>query len=163
MRRLVSGFTAGVLLFVAVPQAAIADPAPNAVVASATGSGHIVLLGEIRFFTLAAQKYADGTVKGQVEIRFRPFEAIVHAELDCLRVIGSTAVISGPVTFSTIPGIEGLRGITSVQDNGEGGAAPPDMTAWPTPLVPQSSPLDCDTIAPAANQVVVFGNVDVRG
>jgi hypothetical protein len=31
------------------------------------------------------------------------------------------------------------------------------------PIVPESSPLDCNTIAPAANQVVAFGNVQVRG
>jgi hypothetical protein len=163
MRRLVPALAA-LILSVGVPRAAVAHPGPGSpVVASATGSGHIVLLGEIRVFTFTAQKHADGTVKGQVEIRFRPFDAIVHAELDCLRVIGTTAVISGPVTRSTIPGIEGLRGITSVQDNGEGAAAPPDMTTWPTPLVPQSSTLDCNTIAPAANQVVAFGDVQVRG
>jgi hypothetical protein len=37
------------------------------------------------------------------------------------------------------------------------------MTTWPTPLAPQSSTLDCNTIAPAANQVVAFGDVQVRG
>jgi hypothetical protein len=164
MRRVVLALAAAVVLSVGVPEFVTAGPEPGSpVVASATGSGHILLLGEIRVFTFTAQKGADGTVKGQVEIRFRPFDAIVHAELDCLRVIGTTAVISGPVTRSTIPGIEGLRGITSMQDNGEGAAAPPDTTAWPTPLVPQSSPLDCNTIAPASSQVVAFGNVQVRG
>jgi hypothetical protein len=151
------------IFFMGGPQIAGADPQANQVVASASGSGHIVLLGEIRVFTFTAEKYGDGTVRGQVEIRFLPLDAIVHAELDCLRVIGTTAVISGPVTRSTLPGIEGLRGITSVQDNGEGAGAPPDMTAWPTPLVLQDSPLDCNTIAPPANQVVEWGNVQVRG
>jgi hypothetical protein len=163
MRPLLPVLAATAVLFMGTAQIAGADPQANEVVASANGSGHIVLLGEIRVFTFSAEKYADGTVRGQVEIRFRPLDAIVHAELDCLRVIGATAVISGPVTRSTIPGIEGLRGITSVQDNGEGADAPPDMTAWPTPLVPQSSSLDCNTLALPANQVVEFGNVQVDG
>jgi hypothetical protein len=163
MRPLLPILAASTVLSLGLPQIAGADLQPNQVVASASGSGHIVLLGEIRVFTFTAQKHADGAVKGQVEIRFRPLDAIVHAELDCLRVIGTTAVISGTVTRSTLPGIEGSRGITSVQDNGEGAGAPPDMTTWPTPLVPQDSPLDCNTITPAANQVVEWGNVQVRG
>lgn len=143
------------------------------VVASATGSGHISTLGGNRTFAFTAREYADGGDKGQLEINFHPGETspiphiVVHAEVDCVRVIGNVAIISGIVTHTNFPAFENVRGILSVQDNGEGASAAPDLISGAAMgggviIVPPTSPLDCTNVTPPPNQPIERGNVQVR-
>jgi hypothetical protein len=143
------------------------------VVASATGSGHISTLGGNRTFAFTARQYADGDDKGRLVINFHPGETspiphvIVHADVDCLRVIGNVAIISAVVTHTNFPAFENVRGILSVQDNGEGPAAPPDLISGAAMgggviIVPPTSPLDCSNVTPPPNQPIERGNVQVR-
>lgn len=164
MRRVLIGaavtvsLAAALLVGAAQPVRAEASP----VVASASGGGNIDLFGTIRVFSFTAEKRADGTVTGEFEIRYEPFGAVIHGETECLRVNGNTAVMTGMVTFSTLPDVEpGFLGTTTVVDNGEGAGAPSDLISWPT--TPATSPDDCLVDSPVADQPVEFGNVDVRG
>ena len=147
--------------------------AAGGVVASATGSGHISTLGGNRTFAFTAREFAAGVDKGQLEINFHPGETspiphiVVHAEVDCLRVIGSVAIISAIVTHTNFPAFENVRGILSVQDNGEGASAPADLISGAAIgggviIVPPTSPLDCTNVTPPPNQPIEHGNVQVR-
>ena len=57
-------------------------------------------------------------------------ETRTHAEIDCLRIVGNVAWLSGPVRRYTINGedqnVVGLQLFYKVQDNGEGNGSPPD-------------------------------------
>jgi hypothetical protein len=108
----------------------------NAVVASASGSGHMVRNGFYRTFSFSARKYADGTSKGQLQLRSPEFDVVVHLAIDCLRVVGNRAHMSGVITFTsnTDEAFVGEHNRLVVEDNGEGraaagaGAPPPSAT-----------------------------------
>jgi hypothetical protein len=100
-----------------------APAAPNPVVNSATGSGHMVRPdGTFRSFSFSARRYADGSVNGQLQLNSRGFEVFVHIRIDCLRVVGNTAYMSGFITHTSNPaeGEIGELNRAIVRDNGEG-------------------------------------------
>jgi hypothetical protein len=60
-------------------------------------------------------KAAGGNFTGQIEI-------------NCVRIVGSEATLSGIVTHSNEPSLEGLEALFQIRDNGEGAsAAGPDF------------------------------------
>jgi len=91
-------------------------------------------------FSLVATQYADGTASGQYTDRFAHGGGI-KAVVDCVRVMGNRAWISGWIT-SGRAGDNDLAGLpfsTLVVDNGTSAAQPPDQistshvgdeTAW---------------------------------
>jgi hypothetical protein len=100
-----------------------APAAPNPVVASATGSGHMVRPdGTFRSFSFSARKYADDSVKGQLQLNSRGFDVFVHIAVDCLRIEGNTAHMSGLITHTSDPdqAVIGELNRVVVRDNGEG-------------------------------------------
>jgi hypothetical protein len=107
------------------------------VLASATGAGqvHVGPGGEfLRTFSVTAREYADGTDRGEAQIqnRFGPFGPI-HIEIDCLKVVGNSAYMSGFVKNITDPTLgitEDSKVFFAVQDNGEGPESPPDMLSF---------------------------------
>ena len=78
----------GTTLVVAAIFVSAAPGESNHVVASATGSGHMVRNGFYRTFSFSARKYSDGTSKGELQLRSPEFDVVVHLELNCLRVVG---------------------------------------------------------------------------
>ena len=58
---------------------------------SATGAGHFEIDGELRTFSFTANTHRDGTVKGQAQLYNRALGTRTHLEIDCLRVVGTTA------------------------------------------------------------------------
>jgi len=136
----------------------------NGVVASATGSGHMVRNGFYRTFSFTAHKYADGTSKGQLQLRSPEFDVVVHLELDCLRVVGNRAHMSGTITYTsnTDEAFVGEHNRLVVEDNGEGPSAPPDMVSG-IPANPGNVNTEtCETNTLVPNRVVQNGNVQVR-
>ena len=89
------------------------------VVHSATGSGHMQLGGELRTFSFSAVERNDGSVTGQAQLQARLVDSTSHVEIDCLNVVGNVAIVSGTLD-------SGITGAFAVEDNGEGGNAPPD-------------------------------------
>jgi hypothetical protein len=145
-----------------------APAAPNPVVASATGSGHMVRPdGTFRSFSFAATKRADGTVTGQVQLNSRSFDVFVHIRVDCLRVDGNTAYMSGRITHTSDPaqGFVGELNRRAVQDNGEGPGAPPDLVSSIPENPGNADPKTCedDNSDRPLSRVVQRGNVQVRG
>ena len=141
--------------------------APNGVVAAATGSGHMIRSGFNRTFAFFAVKRADGTVTGQLQLNSRSLDVVVHIRIDCLRIEGNRAHMSGIVTRSDNPaeGVVGELNRLVVEDNGEGKDAPPDMISG----IPANNtpPLDTATCETNPNRlpdrVVERGNIQVRG
>ena len=118
---------ARLMLLGALPLAGLlaqsAPAAPNPVVGSATGSGHMVRPdGTFRSFSFSARSYADGTVNGQLQLNSRGFDVFVHIRIDCLRLDGNTAYMSGLITKTSNPaeGEIGELNRVIVRDNGEG-------------------------------------------
>jgi hypothetical protein len=144
-----------------------APAASKAVVASATGSGHMVRPdGTFRSFSFTARKYADGTSKGELQLNSRSFDVVVHIKIDCLRVVGNVAHMSGRITRVSNPdeGEVGELNRVEVRDNGEGGNALPDQVST-IPVNPgDADPTTC--VDPPTNptiRTVQRGNVQVRG
>ncbi len=166
-------FIVGAAVLVTVAAALVAARSANAesgpVVASATGAGqvHVGPGGEsFRTFSVSAREYADGTAKGeaQVQNRFGPFGPI-HIEIDCLRVIGNSAFMSGSVKNIGDPTLgiaEDSKVFFAVQDNGEGLASPPDMMSFVLFTGTTTGP-SCDEILDTAFVFAVEdGNIQVR-
>jgi hypothetical protein len=141
--------------------------APNGVVASATGSGHMIRSGFNRTFAFSAVKRADGTVTGQLQLNSRSLDVVVHIRIDCLRIEGNKAHMSGIVTRSSNPaeGVVGELNRLVVEDNGEGANAPPDMISGiPANNTPPLDTATCETNPNRTpDRVVERGNIQVRG
>lgn len=78
--------------------------------------------GTFRSFSFSARTYADGRVNGQLQLNSRGADVFVHIAIDCLRVNGNTAFMSGRITHTSNPaeGEVGELNRVMVVDNGEG-------------------------------------------
>jgi hypothetical protein len=167
MRKYLLGLLAVALTFAAL-LAPGAPAASNPVVSSATGSGHMVRPdGTFRSFSFSARKYADGTVNGELQLNSRGFDVFVHIKIDCLRLNGSIAYMSGLITHSSNPaeGVVGELNRWAVQDNGEGSGADPDMVSSIPENEGNLDPKTCedDNSDRPISRIVQRGNVQVRG
>jgi hypothetical protein len=97
------------------------------IIASATGSGHTTVAGELRTFSFAAQINPDGVSTGTAQVDNRTINETFQLSVDCMKVVGSLAIVSGVITRHTDVNAVGLTGIFAVRDSGEGSAAPPDL------------------------------------
>jgi hypothetical protein len=98
-----------------------------AIIAAATGSGHTIVAGELRTFSFTAWTDADGVASGTAQVDNRAINEKFQLRVDCLRVAGSFAIVSGVITRHTDVQAIGLTGIFAAQDSGEGLAVPPDL------------------------------------
>jgi hypothetical protein len=137
---------------------------PNGIVASATGSGHMVRNGFFRTFTFSARKYSDGTSSGELHLRSPEFDIVVQLGIDCLRVVGNRAHMSGRITYTSNldEAFIGELNRLVVEDNGEGPNAPPDMVSGIPANPGNANPETCETNTLVPNRVVQRGNVQVR-
>jgi hypothetical protein len=87
---------------------------------SASGSGHIQFANNREFITFSAVEHSDGTVTGIATVHDVSAGVTAQIDVDCLNVVGNTATISGIVTRSTEPVLQGFEGIFQVVDGGEG-------------------------------------------
>lgn len=152
---------------VLVSAAVLAQAAPgesNRIVASASGSGHMLRNGFYRTFSFTARKYADGTSKGELQLHSPEFDVRVHLEIDCLRVVGNRAHMSGVITYTsnTDEAFVGEHNRLVVQDNGEGPASDPDKVSG-IPANPNNANTEtCETNTLMPTRTVQHGNVQVR-
>lgn len=98
-----------------------------AVIATATGSGQTTVAGELRTFSFTARLDADGVASGMAQVDNRAIDEMFQLRVDCMRVVGSIAIVSGVISRHTDVHAIGLTGIFAVQDSGEGFAAPSDL------------------------------------
>ncbi|MFN2467475.1 MAG: hypothetical protein ABR521_04995 [Gaiellaceae bacterium] len=166
----------GVSVFFAATAAILAGAVlagSSAVVASATGSGHLRYFDEneqregLRTFSFSARLHADGTADGQAEINNRAQDLKQHVVIDCLRVDGNLARVGGVIKRASVSAFEGKRMLFVVQDNGEPGKGPPaDRFSF---LFRQGDPgvtatdLNCKQSTRAPGREIEHGNIQVRG
>jgi hypothetical protein len=164
MRRPASSLLAVTAIVLAGFLAQSAPAESNGVVASASGSGHMIRNGFYRTFSFTAQKNADGTSKGQLDLHSREFDVVVHIEIDCLRVVGNNAHMSGLITYTsnTDEAFVGELNRLVVQDNGEGPDSLPDMVSGIPANPGNTNPETCETNTLVPNRVVQRGNIQVR-
>jgi hypothetical protein len=96
------------------------------IIASATGSGHTIVVGQRRTFSFEARLGADGVAIGVAQVDNRAVNEMFQLSVDCLKVVGTVAIVSGVISRHTDVHAIGLTGIFAVQDSGEGLAPPPD-------------------------------------
>jgi hypothetical protein len=96
----------------------------------ATGHGDFTPTtdNQVRAFSFGAIQQDNGRVAGQAELHNRATGDFVHIDIDCLRVVGNTAFVSGTVTKSSNTDMVPLESIVVFEaiDNGEGINSPPD-------------------------------------
>jgi hypothetical protein len=82
-------------------------------------------------FTLAARKYANGSMSGEYTDRLSRGDGF-HAVIDCLSVDGADAWVSGVITSGSVGGFDltGLPIATRVRDNGTSTNDPPDQISY---------------------------------
>lgn len=89
------------------------------------GSGH----GQITFNGSIAvpNENADGESGGSTTVA----NVGMNVALDCVKIQGNRAAMSGVVTASNVPEYVGIRALLAVEDNGEGSKAPArDRFTW---------------------------------
>jgi hypothetical protein len=127
---------------------------------SAQGSGHVQFGTTQEFISFTAVQHADGSVTGSAEIHDITAGVKAHVDVNCLNVVGNTATISGIVTSSSDPTIEGFQAIWQVVDNGQGGNAPPDLMSIAN-LYAVGTGVDCTVPAEYDLAPVTGGNIQV--
>jgi hypothetical protein len=136
------------------------------VVASATGSGHFQVSGDLRTFTFNANTNSSGATNGQTQGNNRNAGIKWHGTITCLNVVGNVATMSGVVTDITPglgdPFLVGNFIQFQVTDMGEGKNAPPDLISL-TLFFPAGSP-DPGCTVPLINATIPIseGNVQVH-
>ena len=98
------------------------------VIHSATGSGQLRVFSDapLRTFGFSAVMHADGTVTGHAEAQARQDPNRWQVDVNCLKVVGNVAIVSGFTTRHTVASDVGWTGGFAVEDNGEGPGVPPD-------------------------------------
>lgn len=150
---------------------AVLSIAPQMVVRSVTGTGHVDVPVDgsdvFRNFSFTALERADGSVSGQFEFQARHVPIRVHGRVTCLTIVGNAAWLGGVVEqvsdppFITPPGTP-VR--WRVVDNGQGAVSPPDQVSGFGPA-PGGDELAYCATTPAAPLLleVARGNLQVRG
>jgi hypothetical protein len=151
-----------VLLVLALPATAAAG-----VTQSASGQGRLFIqtpdASGARTFSFNAETLSDGTTVGHAQLINRFNDTITHVRIDCLRVIGNVASMSGEVTSTNNPIFATFsEAVFSVQDNGEGANAPPDLISFAFFDLPLPG-FDCQNQLFPPDMPILNGNVQVRG
>jgi hypothetical protein len=84
-----------------------------------------------------------------------------HGQIDinCVRIVGNEATISGIVSHSNNPTLEGMEALFQIRDNGNGGSTPDLMS----PILFHTVGVGPDCLIPSEFDVVpVRGNFNVR-
>ena len=157
----ITAITVAVLLLTLSSSVAFAQ-----VVASATGSGHFRVSGDLRTFTFNANTDSSGVTTGQTQGNNRNAGVKWHGRLTCLKVVGNVATMSGVVTDITPglgdPFLVGNFIQFQVIDMGEGNNAPPDLISL-TLFFPQgTTDPGCTVPQITATIPILDGNVQVH-
>jgi hypothetical protein len=165
MNKKIAGLSLALILLGATASFAASARAEGAVVQSASGSGEFVTdSGLFRTFAFSALKYADGSVRGEAEVRNPEAGTLRHFQVDCLSIRGGNlAIASGIVTSAEDPALVGHPAIFAVQDNGQGAGSGPDQVSQGVYV---DQPFTCETApTPLALSVLVpidTGNIQVQ-
>ena len=152
MKKLLIGMVAALVLTGASTVSAAA-------IASASGSGHILFATTHEFITFSAKRDSNGVVTGTAVVHDITAGVTARIDVNCLNVVGNTATISGIVTKSSDPTLEGFEGVFQVVDTGEGGT--PDLMSLANFHEPGVGS-DCSVPGEFDLVPLTSGNVQVR-
>jgi hypothetical protein len=129
---------------------------------SITGHGNLTIDGGLQTASFHAIQHHDGTITGSLVAKSRAQDIRLFADIDCLRIVGNTADLSGYITQSDFPGLPvGYRVLFRGMDNGEGANAPDDMMSDILIFLP-TTPVDCNSNLNFPLFPVEEGNIQVR-
>jgi hypothetical protein len=123
-RKTAAALVATALCGVAVP----AHVAGGGIVALAAGSGQTTVAGELRTFSFVARIGPDGVATGTAEVDNRSVDEMFQLRIDCLKVVGRLAIVSGVFVRHTDEHAVGLTGIFAALDSGDGATLPDRIT-----------------------------------
>ena len=167
-RSAIVALVAATAVAVAAAHASGSTTAPTK--SAAAGSGQLEFTTDgvtaLRTFAFEATRARDGSVTGEAQIDNRSVPGRLHIKIDCLNVIGNSAVMSGTITSSTEAGVPaGASSIFGVQDNGEGAGSVPDRITQQF----ANSGLICTDITPSNIWLFLYllrdveaGNIRIR-
>ena len=118
----------------------LANAGENQVVQSVKGSAMLTIAGEQRTFTFQAQKRADGTVDGELQIVARQVDRISHGRVVCMTVLGSSAWLGVVIEQDNVASTP-FSGIFRVVDLPQTPGGSPDLMSLMQivgPAVPQN-------------------------
>ena len=137
--------------------------ATTGIAATAAGSAQTTVAGELRTFSFVATTGANGAATGMAQVNNRMVGEMFLLSVDCLKVVGNLAIVSGVITRHTDTHAIGLTGIFAVQDAGEGSPSPDRITQV---FFFEPGVLTCADLGPADAEPflvdVEAGNVQVR-
>jgi hypothetical protein len=127
---------------------------------SANGGGTTIEGGQKSTFVFNAVKQKNGSVNGHMVYHFRSSDLTIYMTINCLKITGNNAVLSGVVTkvTGTAPAyiFVGQKAVFKVVDNGQGKGASPDLISD----VILFSGANCMTSAPSP-YLPIQGNIQV--
>jgi hypothetical protein len=126
----------------------LANAASGQVVQSARGSGHLTVAGELRTFTFNAEKRADGSVTGEVQIIARQVDRVSHGRVTCMNVLGSSAWIGVVVEEDNVVPTP-FEGVFRVVDLGQAPGGSPDLLSLLQPVGPGRAQVYCNAMPSA--------------
>ena len=100
----------------------------------------------------------DGT--GDPDLRTRGGAREIHARIDCLKVSGNVAVLSGIVVTAATPRYVNKRLLLVAQDNGADRREAPDRYTWG--IYEGDAGIDCQTFPQAAYSLVDIDRGEVH-
>jgi hypothetical protein len=146
---------------------AVASAAAAPVLHAAQGAGQFMAPHGVRAFSFSARQMADGSVRGGAHLTIPGIDFVADMSIDCLRVDGNAAVMSGRFERANEPysGLVGNPLIFAVIDNGSGGKPAPDVMtavldapAFAPPFTEEQEPVPtCDE----ADIAALFGGFTV--
>jgi hypothetical protein len=98
------------------------------VTAAAWGAYTVVFGANVERIAFRAGQTTDGVI-GRAKFNNRTAHVKGEIDINCLQITGNIARISGIVTKSSDPTIEGFEALWQVQDNGDGHKAPRDLSS----------------------------------
>ena len=157
------------------PRGAAASRSSGPIVASVTGSGHVLrnLTGEdeLTTFSYSAIGRSDGSATGEYQYHFRAADFFIHGTVTCVSTVGNRGFVGGVIDAvgSADPADQALVGTEIwwlVEDNGQGANAAPDRTTsllFAVPGLPITAASWCrDQVARGVLRNIVSGNIRVN-
>lgn len=130
--------------------------------AHVNGGGTTTEGGKVSTFVFNAVQQPDGSVNGHLNYMFRKGGLNIKMDIDCMKINGDMATLSGVVTSvegkgDPIPFVfVGQRASFTVEDNGQGSKAAPDMIS---DLILYGGASCSDNWTP---YLEISGNIDIK-
>ena len=130
---------------------------------SVTGHGNLTILGGLQTASFHATQHQNGDFTGSLVAKSRAQDARIFADIDCLTIVGTYAILSGIITQSNNPGAAvGDHVWFKVVDNGEGSPSGNDLPDQMTDVAGVPPFIDCTFDLGLPLMDIEAGNIQIR-